>query len=457
MKRLLIPVLLFVTLSLLCSCGSMATQTKQYSGLPELLARRDFAAAVRQVESMKDKAYGDKDRVLYYLDMGFLLHYNREYARSNEYLQLAEEAIEDLYTKSISKGGASVLLNDNALDYSGESYEDVYCNVFKALNYLHLNDTQSARVEIRRIGEKLDFLQDKYGTLAQQYNDAKESKQSFKPGDNLFRNSALGRYLGSALFASEGRRDESRIDYEQFLAAFTEQPAVYTFSPPPVQNHSQHRGMPLLHLLALAGTSPYKRQREMHIMTAKDYVSIVAADKSVAAVTMYWEGMAPNYYFKFAQPYLVNDPSAVHKVVAVVNGRERHELGKIEDIGTVAQLTYAVREPMILLKSAARSISKGIAAASAKAKMQAKNPGWGGALMGLGTDLMVSASENADLRSSRLLPNDVFCADIALPEGTHQICIEYYDSRNALLYRDSYPSVSIGTNRMNLLESWHLK
>ncbi len=76
--------------------------------------------------------------MLYYLDLGMLHHYAGNYAKSNEFLQKAEYAIEELFTASVSKIATSLLLNDNALDYSGEDYEDIYLNIFKALNFIAL-------------------------------------------------------------------------------------------------------------------------------------------------------------------------------------------------------------------------------------------------------------------------------------------------------------------------------
>jgi len=94
--------------------------------------------------------------------MGMLYHYDGDYVKSNEFLTEAEYAIEDLYTKSVGKAVASMLLNDNALDYFGEDYEDIYLNIFKALNYFHMNKSEDAFVEIRRVNNKLNLLEDKY-------------------------------------------------------------------------------------------------------------------------------------------------------------------------------------------------------------------------------------------------------------------------------------------------------
>ena len=99
----------------LSSCASTMTIQNQYEEAQEYVARRDFAGAGAVIESYKNESYKEKDRVLYYLDVGMLYHYAGEYEKSNAALSEAERGIEELYTKSISRAVASGVLNDNAL------------------------------------------------------------------------------------------------------------------------------------------------------------------------------------------------------------------------------------------------------------------------------------------------------------------------------------------------------
>jgi len=93
----------------------MRTSKGQYVGVMDKLRQQDYDACVVQIEESKDKFYKEKEKVLFYLDMGMLYHYCGDYEQSNEFLTEAEHAIEDLYTKSVGKATASLLLNDNAL------------------------------------------------------------------------------------------------------------------------------------------------------------------------------------------------------------------------------------------------------------------------------------------------------------------------------------------------------
>ena len=135
-------------------CASTRTSKKHFIGINEKLISRDYAGTLKQIESAKGKFYTEKERALYYVDAGMLNHYQGNYEESNTLLSKAEKDFDELYTKSLSRAAASMLLNDNILAYSGEDYENIYINVFMALNYIEMDDFDGAFVEIRKINNK---------------------------------------------------------------------------------------------------------------------------------------------------------------------------------------------------------------------------------------------------------------------------------------------------------------
>ena len=165
-KQYLIVLLSFLIL-LTASCAYIQTQVGHYKDIEEDFSSRFYGRASERIEKAATEGkYEGKDKVLYFLDMGIALHFAGRYKESNEYLNRAEFAIEENFTKSISKIAVSFLLNDNALDYSGEDYEDIFTNIIKSLNYIHLRNQEDAMVEVRRINLKLNRLRDKYSNMA---------------------------------------------------------------------------------------------------------------------------------------------------------------------------------------------------------------------------------------------------------------------------------------------------
>jgi len=457
MRSVAFACLLLAALMVL-GCASMATQTKQYENVDAMLVQRNIDGIIAQIEAQKDKAYKEKDRVIYYLDLGMLYRYKGDYNTSNQFLTQAEEAMEELYTKSVSKAATSLLLNDNALDYFGEDYEDVYTNVFKAMNYLHLNQFESAFVEVRRINDKLSFLEDKYQKVAKEYGSAKENALAYEVGSNKFHNSALGRYLSMIAYKAEGKPHDAKIDYDKIQEAFKAQPEIYTFAIPDLYDPLGQMKEPTLNVVALVGKAPVKYERELHVKTLPNQILVVYVDKSVADRVYNWPGINPNYYFKFALPYIVNPESAVGSVEVVISDAAKPiPLKKIEDIGNVAVQTYKIKEPVIYTKSIIRSVVKGVAAELAKAEMQKKNPGLAGSLMSFATDVAVLASENADTRISRFFPNDVMCSEIPLAEGKYNVKVNYLDKNKTPIFSHDLGEVFVSKRGLNFVESWYIQ
>jgi|GEM_PF-177466 len=282
MKKILISFLISVLLlAIFIGCSSMRTSKGQYVGVAEKLKEQDYDACLEQIEDSKDKFYKEKEKVLFYLDMGMLYHYDGDYVKSNEFLTEAEYAIEDLYTKSVGKAVASMLLNDNALDYFGEDYEDIYLNIFKALNYFHMNKSEDAFVEIRRVNNKLNLLEDKYKKIAKQYNESEDKKKEFKIGDNKFHNSALARYLSMLLYQADGKYDDAMIDLAQIEEAFELQPIVYDFTQPELDKYLADTDKAQLYFLTFVGNSPEKKTNTLWIHTEKNKL-IIATSQEVS-------------------------------------------------------------------------------------------------------------------------------------------------------------------------------
>jgi hypothetical protein len=450
---------------LLSGCASTKTFKSQFEGMEEKLANEEYGVLVNQIESKKDEFYKAKDRVVYYLDVGMLQHYQGNYELSNEYLTKAENAIEELFTKSISKAATSLLLNDNALDYSGEPYEDIYLNVFKALNYLELNEFDSAFVEIRRINIKLNELQDKYQKKAEQFNSSKDNKSEFKAADNKFHNSALGRYLSMLLYRTEGKMDDARIDKDKIHEAFKLQSHIYDFKEPKFDSYLKFSEKAKLNVLGLVGKAPDKKAKTLYIHTEENLIIIGASEENPRGNqqleeldAIYWPNVEKGYHFKFQLPYMEKRNSVIKSIRVSVNDEVVGKLQLLEDMENVAEETYEVKVPMIYLKTITRTITKGLLAERGKAKMEEsiENPLLGFAAR-LATDIAVDATENADLRVSRFFPGKAMVGEFEIEPGTHNIKIEYLNGSGSVIHTKDFPNQEITLDGLNLIEAYYLK
>ena len=454
------PIPLLLAIMILAGCGSMATRKDFYEPIVAGTRAGAFDSVVVRMEQARESGkYGEKDRVVYYLDAGLAYHYAERYDTSNVRLQAAEAASEELFTRSISKAALSLLLNDNALDYAGEDYEVLYANLIGALNYLALDDFENAFVEIRRANLKLEQLEKKYADAAQSFQrGALEDKDAIKidyEADPVrFHNSAFARYLSMHMYAAVDKLSDADLDYELMLHAFQNQPQIYDFTPPDVV-YSAEDGDAVLSVVALAGLSPVKEALNLRIRTDKDlnlvqilYDGPDSAEAEYGHIPM---EVSEDYYFKFAIPQLEDRTSDIARISVRVDGEPIGDLQLLEDVGAVARDTFRAKKSLIYLRSVARAVVKGLIAH--KQKQKADTGGLGGWLKKAAIDVVTDLTENADLRCARLLPGYIFVGDFELPQGTHDLTVEYYSVDGAMLESFSYPNYEINPRRFNLVQT----
>jgi hypothetical protein len=453
----------FLCVALLAGCASMKSSKKQFTGTDEMLRTRDYAGALQQIEAAKETGYKKKDRAQYYLDAGMLHHYLGNYEQSNQLLTQAEQAIDENFTKSISKAALSLILNDNAMDYAGEDYEDIYLNVFKALNYLELDSFDGAFVEIRRINMKLKNLETKYKKLASGYSQSKDAKKEMKAGTNKFHNSALGRYLSMLIYRVEGKWDDARIDIDMIQEAWQLQAHIYNFGMPDLST-ALDASKTRLNVMAFTGRGPDKKARTLYVHTEENVIFIATSKEAPTGNqklntldTIDWPGVNKGYHFKFQLPYMEVQPENIGSVKVVIDGQTAGELKKLESLSNVALETYKVKEPIIYLKTITRAVVKGLLAEKGKKELSEQV---GGGLLGnisrLAADVAVDATENADLRVSRFFPANALVGEYQLSPGAHQVKIEYYHKNGNLLITDDRGEVIVTEDGMNFIETFYL-
>ena len=452
----------------LASCASTYTQQSHYLDADALVSQRNFIGASQVIENNKEIVYREKDRVLYYLDAGMLYHYSGEYEKSNQALTAAERGIEELYTRSISKALSSGVLNDNALDYSGEDYEDIYLNIFKALNFIALGNNESALIEIRRVHIKLRLLEDKYRKLIDDYNQSDEAEGQIEARELRFYNSALARYLGMLLYRAEGSYDDARIELDEIREAYREQSQLYSFDLPELPEQRGLDGKAHLSVMAFTGFSPRKMAETFYIDTGKNviYITSVSQNKEYVNEKMGFNflimpGVEAGYHFKFQYPRMDLQGSRIDRIVLLVDGFEVKDVPLFEDMETIGQEIFLIKQPIVIGRTLFRTVLKGIAKEAGKEAMkeQMSDDVGGlifGALLGVAADVAVDATENADLRISHYFPAYAHALDVPLEPGNHTVQLEYY-SGSQLVYRDNIGLVNMKENGLNFVESFVLE
>lgn len=449
--------------------GCASTRNTLFVDIDDAARAGDFSRAVALVEENDEKLYTNRDGVLFYLDTGMLHHWAGNYQDSTQRLSEAERLIEEYFTRSISQAAASLLLNDNQLNYFGEDFEDIYLNVFNALNFIALGNPEGAFVEVRRVNNKLNLLEDKYQGLVAGYNEADDAEggPAIQAGTSRFYNSALARYLSLVMYRAANNWDGVRIDWQQMQEAFNRQSNLYTFPIPFTDEIMTPPEEARLSVLAFTGRSPIKLASTLWVITGNNQVSIAVAeeDERQGRVLQGYEsfafpGVEEGFRFKFELPRMSLRGSEVTGIRVLADGRVLGELGMLEDMQQIALDTFQVREPIIFLKTVTRTVIKGVAAQRAGRAMREAGARSGsplglvaGIVGSIATDVAVDASEQADLRISRFFPAFAHVGEWDLPAGEYEIQIEYHSPRG-LMFTENLGRVPVTPGEPNLVSSF---
>ncbi len=432
--------LLFLFLLLNC-----ATPLRHYRLIEQKMDKGDWLGAEGAVAKSWAKGYGERNRVLFNLDRGLLLHFGGKFQESNSFLFRAEERMEELYTKRIRDESASLLINDNLLPYEGEDFEKILTNFFAAINYLQLRDLEDALVEARKIDHKLSLLGDKY------------------KGKGRYHQDALAQYISGFIYELMERWDDAYISYHKAFEAYTSQPQIYPFPFPSflaqdLLRLSQYLGREdeFNRLSAKFGSISWKSQNEEKkggkvLIFAFSGRGPVKKEFSLTVEKKDKEGNG--YTFKLALPRFAPRPSQIASTEVVIDGRSE-PLILAEDIEIIARKVLEDRLPLIEAKATVRALAKAKADKEAKEKM-----GKGGVnrLLKLGLDEAFKASERADLRCWRTLPAKIYIGRLILDPGHHQAELRFSSSGGEILQKITFPEFNLQKGGYQVLEGYCLK
>ncbi|MCL2720892.1 MAG: hypothetical protein FWD47_06085 [Treponema sp.] len=416
------------------------------------VSQRDFRTAADTIsrrQSGNRTLYNERNAISLFMDKGLLEHYAGNYAVSSADLQNAERLIEEAYTRSLTQGFFSFILNDNTRDYPGEDFENIYLNVFNALNYYNRGNIEGALVEIRKLsmpngklellGRRHEYRDPNTGASLNEMT-RRETGISQMPETRSvnFSNSALARYLSALFYQGINNTDSARIEFDQIQRAYSSNRNIYRNQIPQAVADARNvpAGTARLNVITFTGLSPVKEeQRIIHYLPFQHPILRVS---------------------NFKLPVLVRRPNTITRVEVIVEGHGRFDMELIEDMSAVIEETFRARYSSILLKTYIRTILKYVAAdiaASETIKNQGELAGLAVALAARG---LMDSSESADIRMSRYLPDKAYIGGINLNPGIYNVNINYYQG-NRIISSEMRYDINVNSNGLNLLQTVNLK
>jgi hypothetical protein len=455
-------ILLFLLLLFCLSCaskGAFTDRTALYRNLDRAIYMGSFEGGIAhiiQLQANNSPLYDSRNAVSLFIDKGMLEFYAGRHRDSANSLQNAERLIAEAFTRSITENFLSYIVNDNTREYPGEDFEDIYISVFNALNYFHMRNIDGALVEVRKLtipNGKLCILERKYNrgnnliqsSASVELSAANANPETTPPPSKrvTFTNSALARYLSVLFYQAEGNPDAVRIEIAQLRSAMADQPRFYRQGVPDTVEKLQQNvpGQARLDILSFTGLSPVKEEQIFHV---------------------FWPFFRNNM-LRFPQiklPTMVKRPNSINRIEIIVNN-ERFNLELIEDLGEVIVDTFNARYTNVSLKTYIRTLLKYTAldALDREANRNIENASTGMRLL-RGTGVIAAkaifdASERADVRMSRFLPDKAYIGAIHLPPGRYNVTVNYFDGRN-IIRTDTKSDVHVRMNTVNLIQTTNL-
>jgi len=392
---------------LLAGCATMRIADQ----LDRTLVSGDYAGGLAEIEKAQTQ-YAGPNSLLYYFDKGSLAQRAGDYVSSNQALEQAELLIEQLYTKSVGESAASFLVNDMTLSYSGEDFEQVMVHIMKALNFLYLGDFGGAQVEARKVNNRLLALSDKYG------NDA------------VYKEDAFARYLSAFAYEAVGEYNDAYIDYKKAYQGFKWYQKHFETEIPPFI------GADLLRLSRWMGyDDEYAKWQERfgkdvpapsrRPAKQSEVMLVVYDGLMLPKITRYVEVgiMDPDhnpYILKVAFPAFKMRRPALEAIGLTLPDRNDAWAYVMEPLASIAVQNLEQRIALISVKAIARATAKYIAAYQVRKATKSGNEG-ANMLVGLATNIYTWATEHADTRSWRTLPNRFLVFRVPLPAGKHEL------------------------------------
>ena len=181
--------LFLLTVIFLTGC---ATYQAKVSPARDMLVAGNCDGALKALEELANK--DDGDQLVHLMDYASALQICGDYKKSNQIFDKAEKVADQVDYHSASRVVGATLLNEEMIQYKGDTFELLFLNVEQALNFLQLGRYDDALVEVRKMNQKFVKLRG-------------EEKRSFELN-------SFSKYLSGLIWEASKKYDDACIDFK---------------------------------------------------------------------------------------------------------------------------------------------------------------------------------------------------------------------------------------------------
>lgn len=338
----------------------------------------------------------DGDQLVYLLDYSVALQMNGKIKESSQALIQADRLAEVQDYTSLSRETGSLLINQEMVQYKGDSFEKFYINAYAALNYLELGQLDEALVETRRMNEKYTKINS-------------EDRKTFEK--NVF-----GKYLSAMIWEANQNWDDAYIAYDE---AYKLDPTIPFIGADLIRASKRARR-----------TDAYQGWKKTFPQVAerKEWY-----DKNYGELVIIFEqGWGPRkaqlggpgiYAGGYNPPILQPVYNSVLGMKATISGVGEFDSRTVYDVERAAIETLQHDYAWLSAKRIGAFAAKEIVASQIRQKNEA---------LGAAAWLAMQLSERADLRQWSTLPQTVQLVRVPLKAGTYNVNLQGLGQGGAL-------------------------
>lgn len=403
-----------------------ATYTDETAQMRLDFRSRNFTGAMEKLKKAGIASEG-RSRLLYLMEKAMILDRQGNRADARKALLEADKVVDELYTTSISNTAATLVVNESMSDYSGEDYEVVAIHTMLALSFLEDKQYEEARVEAKKINNRLHTIATDRGS-----------------DKNAYKEDAFARYLSGMIFEALGDTDDALIDYRRALELF-EDPAYKSF---------YFGGPPRALVEGLASLAARKDRPEVVTKLRGRYPQWVTAPQTsdsdmgevavvhetgFIAVKVAKEFALPiaGQIVRFSFPYIDQRSSYPSSMTGVEFQGHFVQADNVADLTSLAHYSLEDKRLRLVVKNGARLLAKGQITDQAYQHL--------GLLGGIAANVYSVVTETADTRGWTLLPEALYITRLRLPVGKHTIQVKNEGRVNQVM------SVDVKKGQLQLL------
>ncbi|MFP4599051.1 MAG: hypothetical protein ACLFVJ_12410 [Persicimonas sp.] len=384
----------------------------------------------------------DEDRPLLLLERAMVLQAMGEYKLASRDMMAADDSLEWLdLTNAESMELAKYMYSEAAEDYRAPAYERLLLNTLNMINFMAMDDIQSAKVEARRFTLLEQFFLDEeqqevlHGVLgvgnyvgAAAFEAANDYEMAARYYSRAWyygvRGQGFRQRLVDLLTLTGYKPRELQADDKEALSDILEQVSLnqlITFE----EYRQRHRNGDTL-IVVQTGLAPWLEPKHIPISTAIGYTERAHRhsfdnDQQDRLNLMVANGVIDSVNF----PMLTRRGTPSAKPVQVRVGEHLIEPNADVDIASQVETAYAEIMPSMMVAAITRLITRAAAGSVTEAAVNHGGGGSGlGSLAGLAVKAGMNAADKPDTRSWMTLPARMQLIRVQLGADTHTISVE---------------------------------